>query len=76
MARSPYFDAALHAHASDQLHLAGMSQRTHEGYLRAVRQLVDFTCCSPDAVTEEQLRAFLMHLIRDRNFASGSLGAV
>ena len=32
-----YFADPLYSRMADDLHLAGMSQRTHDGYLRAVR---------------------------------------
>ena len=41
---------------SQDLHLGGMAKRTHEGYLRAVRQLADFCKQAPDQITEDQLR--------------------
>jgi len=68
-----YFTGKLYDRMSDDLHLAGMSQRTHEGYLRAVRQLADFCQRSPDQITEDQLRKFFLHLKNEKHFASGSL---
>lgn len=73
MAHSTYFNGALYKRMSDDLHLAGVSQRTHEGYLRAVRQLADFCEMSPDQITEEQLRQFFLHLKNERHFAYGSM---
>jgi site-specific recombinase XerD len=58
---------------SDDLHLAGVSKRTHEGYLRAVRQLADFCETPPDQITEDQLRGFFLHLKNERHFAYGSM---
>ena len=51
LTHSPYFNGPLYQRMSEDLHLGGMSKRTHEGYLRAVRQLADFckrslTCVS------------------------------
>jgi len=71
--RSRYFNGELYDRMSDDLHLAGMSQRTHDGYLRAVRQLADFCKRSPEKISETQLRKFFLHLKNDRHFASGSL---
>ena len=39
MAQSKFFTGKLYARMADDLHLGGMSERTHAGYLRAVRQL-------------------------------------
>jgi integrase/recombinase XerD len=71
--RSQYFSGELYNHMSDDLHLAGMSERTREGYLRAVRQLADFAKRTPDQITELQLRTFFLHLKNERHFATGSL---
>ena len=56
MAHSTYFHGPLYQGMSDDLHLAGVSQRTHDGYLRAVRQLSDFCRTPPDQIDEDQLR--------------------
>ncbi len=73
MAHSTYFNGALYQRMSDDLHLAGVSQRTHEAYLRAVRQLAGFCEMSPDKITEDQLRRFFLHLKNERHFAYGSM---
>ncbi len=41
LTQSPYFQGPLHERLSDDLHLAGMARRTHEGYLLAVRAPTD-----------------------------------
>ena len=58
---------------SEDLHLAGLSQRTHDGYLRSIRQLADYCECSPEQINEDQLRRFFLYLKNERNFAAGSL---
>jgi len=73
MAHSPFFNGPLRKRMSDDLHLAGMAQRTHDGYLRAVRQLSDYCETPPDRITEDQLRTFFLHLKNERQFATGSL---
>ncbi len=73
MAHSTYFNGALYKRMSDDLHLAGVGQRTHDGYLRAVRQLADFCETSPDQIREDQLRRFFLHLKNERHFAYGSM---
>jgi integrase/recombinase XerD len=52
MASSIFFGGALYQRMSDDLHLEGMAQRTHDGYLRAVRKLAEFLELSPDRITE------------------------
>ncbi len=73
MAHSTYFNGSLYQRMSDDLHLAGVGQRTHDGYLRAVRQLADFCETSPDQIHEDQLRGFFLHLKNERHFAYGSM---
>lgn len=73
LTHSPYFNGELYERMSEDLHLGGMAKRTHEGYLRAVRQLADFCETSPQKITENQLRKFFLHLKNDKHFATGSL---
>jgi len=73
MSKSTHFNGPLYQRMSDDLHLAGVSQRTHDGYLRAVRQLADYCQAAPDRITEDGLRRFFLHLKNERHFASGSL---
>jgi len=55
------------------LQLAGLSPRTQEAYLRAVRQLADHFHQAPDRLTETQLREYLLYLKNDKHFAPASL---
>jgi site-specific recombinase XerD len=54
------------------LELRGYSERTVEAYVRAVGQLARFYCRSPNRLTEEQVRGYLLHLTRIRKVARGS----
>ncbi len=73
MAKSRFFTGRLYQRMSEDLHLAGVSRRTHDGYLRAVRQLADYCRKTPDTISEHQLRQFFLHLKNEKHFASGSL---
>jgi site-specific recombinase XerD len=73
MAQSKFFTGKLYARMSDDLHLGGMSERTHAGYLRAVRQLADYCQRSPGKITEDQLRRYFLYLKNEKKFAYGSL---
>ncbi|MGH9931664.1 MAG: site-specific integrase [Pyrinomonadaceae bacterium] len=44
------------------LQLRGMSERTQECYVRAVRQLAEHYHKSPDLITEEELRQYFLYL--------------
>ena len=68
-----HFPDDLREKLSEDLQLTGKSARTQQAYLRAVRQLSDFAKCSPDVVSEQQLRAYFLHLKNERQFAYGSL---
>jgi len=50
----------------DALVLRGMALRTQESYIDAVARLARHYRCSPDALSAEQVQAFLLHLLRDR----------
>ena len=73
MPTSTYFTGSIEQRLSDDLHLAGVAERTRKGYLRAVRQLAEHAKCSPDKIDEEQLRQWLLHLKVDKQLAYGSL---
>jgi hypothetical protein len=59
---------ALRKRMHQDLQLAGLSKRTQEAYLRAVRQLADHFHTPPDRLSEQQVREYLLHLKNDRNF--------
>jgi integrase/recombinase XerD len=73
MAQSKFFTGKLYARMADDLHLGGMSERTHAGYLRAVRQLADYSQTPPSKITEDQLRRYFLYLKNEKKFAYGSL---
>ena len=64
---------ALRQRMLQDLQLAGLSQRTQEAYLRAVRQLADHFHTPPDRLSEPQVREYFLHLKNDKKFASASL---
>ena len=66
LTHSPYFQGPLYELMSEDLHLAGMARRTHEGYLRAVRSLADFCRRTPDQISEDQLRKYFLHLLSQK----------
>lgn len=73
MANSQWFADPLYARMRDDLHLTGKSENTRKAYLRQVRKLCEFAQASPDRITEDQLRAYFLHLKNDLHFAYGSL---
>ena len=51
----------------EDLQLRGLSARTQEMYVRAVRQLADYYHTSPDRITEEELRNSFLSLKNDQH---------
>lgn len=47
---------------SEDLQLHGMSKRTQEAYLRAVRKLAEHYHKSPDQITNEEIRQYFLYL--------------
>jgi len=57
---------------TQDLQLRGYSDRTVEAYVRAVVQLANFYHVSPDQITEEQVRQYLLHLSIVQEVARGT----
>jgi site-specific recombinase XerD len=53
----------------EDLQLRGLSERTQEIYVRAVRQLADHDHKSPAQITEEELRDYFLYLKNDKHYA-------
>jgi site-specific recombinase XerD len=53
----------------EDLQLRGLSERTQEMYVRAVRQLADHCHKSPDRITEEELRDYFLYLKNVKHYS-------
>jgi len=51
------------------LQLRGLSERTQEAYVRAVRQLAEHYHKSPDLITEEELRQYFLYLKNVKHYS-------
>ena len=51
------------------LQLRGLSERTQEAYVRAVRQLAEHYHKSPDLISEEELRQYFLYLKNVKHYA-------
>ena len=51
------------------LQLRGLSERTQEAYVSAVRQLAEHYHKSPDRITEEELRQYFLHLKNVKHYS-------
>ena len=60
---------ALRQQMTDDMVVRRMSERTQEAYLAAVSGLARYYRRSPDALTNEEVQAYLLYLIRDRKRA-------
>ena len=56
----------LRRRMDDDMVVRGMAERTRETYLAAVTGLAKFYRRSPDQISDEEVQAYLLHLIRDR----------
>lgn len=56
----------------DSMILRGMSARTQDSYVRAVAQLATFYGRPPDQIDDEEVQAYLVHLIRERKLSWSS----
>jgi integrase/recombinase XerD len=73
MITAPRQTTELRKRMRQDLQLAGLSERTQEAYLRAVRQLAGHFHTPPDRLSEQQVREYFLHLKNDRKFATASL---
>ena len=57
----------------EDMQLYGLSERTQGSYIRAVKGLAYHYNCSPERLSEEQIRQFFLHLIEDRKVAQSTV---
>jgi integrase/recombinase XerD len=57
----------------EELVLRGCSERTQEAYVHQVYQLAKHFRQSPDQLSNEQVRAYLLHLVRERKLVPSSI---
>jgi len=57
---------------SDAMALRGLAPRTQDAYLHWIRRLVKFSRATPDLLTTEQVRAFLLDLTQERRLSFSS----
>ena len=55
------------------MQLAGLSERTHESYLRAVRKFAQWLNKSPHLASENDLRRYLLFIKNDQQWEGNSL---
>ncbi len=55
------------------LQLRGLSQRTQESYVRAVRQLAEHYHKAPDLISEEELRQYFLYLKNVKHYSRNTM---
>lgn len=71
--RTSHFPAELRQRFLEDLQLQGLSVRTQQAYVRAVRQLADHVGKSPAEISEEELRQYFLHVKNERHWARASM---
>jgi len=66
----------LRKQLNDHMTLRGLSPNTQEAYTNAVAGLAGYYHLSPDKLTNEQIQAYLIHLIKERELAWSSCNVV
>ena len=58
---------------SEDMRLRDFRPRTQEGYLLAARQFVEWTRCEPEALAEEHVRRYFLHLREEKKLAPSTI---
>jgi integrase/recombinase XerD len=64
----------LHDRMQEDLLLKAYSPHTQKAYLRCARYFVSHYMRSPEEMGEQEIRGFLLHLVRDRKASPATLG--
>lgn len=64
----------LHDRMQEDLLLKAYSPHTQKAYLRCARHFVSHYMRSPEEMGEQEIRSFLLHLLRDRKASPSTLG--
>lgn len=58
---------------TEDLQLHGLTGRTQETYIREIRQLAEYYWKSPDQITEAELRAYFLYLLKEKQVPPSTL---
>jgi integrase/recombinase XerD len=64
--------SALRKRMIRDMRLAGLVERTQQGYLRAVRQLAAYYMVSPDRLSERQVEKYILYVRDELGVATGT----
>jgi integrase/recombinase XerD len=65
--------SAIRQHMIEDMQLHGYSAKTQTAYVGAVRGLVKYYKRSPEAITQEEVRAYFLWLVKERGVARSTL---
>ena len=68
-----FYESSLCQNMSDTLILNGKSESTRLAYLRQVRIISDFYDKSPDLITEDEIRRYLIHKKTETGWSASSM---
>ena len=63
---------SLRQQMREEMQLRGLSSRTQQSYLNAVRQLAEYYRKPPDQIDEEELRRYFLHLMNEKRLSPSS----
>ena len=63
---------SLRQQMTDEMQLRGLSSRTQQSYLNAVRQLAEYYHEPPDQISEEKLRQYFLYLMNEKQLSPSS----
>jgi integrase/recombinase XerD len=63
---------SLRQQMTDEMQLRGLSSRTQQSYLNAVRQLAEYYHKPPDQIGEEELRTYFLYLMNEKQLSPSS----
>ena len=64
---------ALRQRMIDAMVLRGFRPRTQESYLRVIAQMARHYHRTPELITDQEVQAYLLHLVRERHLARSSV---
>lgn len=61
---------------SEDLKIAGLSERTQESYCRALRKFATYLGKTADQATEDQVRKYIIHILDERKLSASTLNVI
>lgn len=65
----------LRQHMIDAMTVRNLAKLTQQAYLNAVAGLANYYRRAPDAITDQEVQAYLLYLVRERQLAWSTVNA-